>query len=66
MDKNGDGLVTKQVGFFMSCTVMFSVRDPVPDAQGFAWIRIDWTLLKYSRIHIGNVPDLCPETIKRT
>ncbi len=36
MDKNGDGLVTKQVGFLMSCTVMSNVPDPVPGAHGSA------------------------------
>jgi hypothetical protein len=40
MDKNGDGLVTKQVGFFMSCTVMSSVPDPVQDQHGSALIGI--------------------------
>jgi hypothetical protein len=54
----------KTGGFFMSCTVMSTVWDPVPDAHGFTWIRIDWTLLNHIRIHIGNDPDLGPETMK--
>jgi hypothetical protein len=63
MDKNGDGLVTKQVGFSSH-----ALSDPVFRIlfRILFWIRIDLILQNHIRIYIGNMdPDLGPEAMKR-